>query len=106
VLLPHYKIYHGNSVLIKNKQGYYSSLGSQKDANLCLQCTKTRLAAGLRPDLLVELTDFRGLLLRERTGKEGTEREEREEEGEKEGWNREGKVLAMVPSTTDSVHRL
>jgi len=27
-------------------------LGTQKDAKLCLKCTKMRLAAGLRPDSL------------------------------------------------------
>jgi len=29
-------------------------LGTQKDANLCLKCTKIRLAAGLHPNPLVE----------------------------------------------------
>jgi len=35
--------------------GNYSSLTNQKGANLCLKCTKIRLATRLRPDTLGEL---------------------------------------------------
>jgi len=37
------------------KTGNYSSLNNQKGANLCLKCTKMRLAAGFCPDPLGEL---------------------------------------------------
>jgi len=63
--------------------GNYSSLSNQKGANLCLKCTKIRLAAGLCPDLLEELMGSPrppsrngGLLLRGTEGRrEGTETE-------------------------------
>ena len=55
--------------------GNYSSLSNQKGANLCLKCTKIRLAAELRPDPLGELMRSPGpqatigsLLLRGREG--------------------------------------
>jgi len=41
-----------------NNTENYSSLSNQKDANLCLKCTKIRLAAGLRPDPLGLLLDL------------------------------------------------
>ena len=37
------------------KTGNYSSVNNQKGANLCLKCTKMRLAAGFCPDPLGEL---------------------------------------------------
>ena len=49
------KIYHGNFLLMDNKRRKLFALSNQKDADLCLKCTKIRLAAGLRPHPLGEL---------------------------------------------------
>jgi len=48
--------YCENGLQVENKsQEILHHLGTQKDAKLCLNCTKIRLAAGLRPDPLGEL---------------------------------------------------
>jgi len=48
--------YSENGLQMENKsQEILHHLGTQKDAKLCLKCTKLRLAAGLCPDPLGEL---------------------------------------------------
>jgi len=80
------QIYHRIFLLTDNKHRKLLSLDSQKGANLCLKCTRIRLAAGLCPDPLGELIPRPlrrngGLLLRGwREGRlllEGTEERER-----------------------------
>jgi len=48
--------YCENSLKMENKSPeILRHLGTQKDAKLCLKCTKIRLAAWLHPDPLGEL---------------------------------------------------
>ena len=48
-------IYHGNVLLMDNKHMKLLVIKQSKGCILCLQCTKIRLTAGLRPDPLREL---------------------------------------------------